>query len=174
MPLPLIEPPLINSADQWAITLEDLQALFDCPHTGAVTVRTSLLNGFERDPAVHQYAFFHVDDHKVGVADSHASPSSSGSLNKNGYSPVPPALSSASGAGVGGMAGAPLALGNVRTIRTMLDQHEQLKDVAIIGVGGVSDNAAYKRMQQVGAAVVGVGTALGRLGVGVFESILAK
>ena len=56
----------------------------------------------------------------------------------------------------------------------MLDQHEQLKDVAIIGVGGVSDNAGYKRMQQVGAAVVGVGTAMGRLGVGIFESILAR
>ena len=94
-------------------------------------------------------------------------------LGKDGL----PALSSASGAGIGGMAGAPLhplALGNVKTIRTMLDQHEQLKDVAIIGVGGVSDNTGYKRMQQVGAAVVGVGTALGRVGVGVFESILAK
>lgn len=331
MPLPLIEPPLINSANPWATTIEDLQALFDCPYTGAVTIRTSLLNGFEHDPAVHQYAFFHVDDHKTGNVDGHASPSFTGSLNTFGYSPIAtasylsmlgrivadsklpdasrrrkpfiisvtgssdavvecyrkiqalqavmpnplcmeinlscpnipekpppaysgqsleeylralgreqtpsgqhkvaigiktppytyhdqfrtlidallasststcpvdfitatntlgsslilnelakdgaPALSSASGAGIGGMAGAPLhplALGNVKTIRTMLDQHEQLKDVTIIGVGGVSDNAGYKRMQQVGAAVVGVGTALGRLGVGVFESILAR
>lgn len=106
---------------------------------------------------MHQYAFFDVDEHKTGNVDGHAKPSFTGSLNTLGYSPMHT-----------------LALGNVKTIRTMLDQHEQLRDVAIIGVGGVSDNAGYKRMQQVGAAVVGVGTALGRLGVGVFESILAR
>ncbi|KAK5717866.1 dihydroorotate dehydrogenase [Elasticomyces elasticus] len=70
-----------------------------------------------------------------------------------------PAINSATGAGIGGMAGSPLhalALGNVRTIRSMLDQHEQLKCIDIIGIGGV----------------VGVGTALGREGVDVFEKIL--
>ena len=88
MPLPLIEPPLINSASPWATTIEDLQALFDCPSTGAVTIRTSLLNGFEHDPTVHQYTFFGVDDHKTGNVDGHANPSFSGSLNTLGYSPL--------------------------------------------------------------------------------------
>jgi dihydroorotate dehydrogenase (fumarate) len=86
-----------------------------------------------------------------------------------------PVLNSASGAGIGGMAGTPLhplALGNVKTIRTMLDQHEPLKTIDIIGVGGVSDGAGYHRMRAVGAAVVGVGTALGREGVVVFSDIL--
>ena len=72
------------------------------------------------------------------------------------------------------MAGAalhPLALGNVRTIRGLLDQHEELKDIAIIGVGGVSDGAGFKRMRAVGAEAVAVGTALGCEGIGVFERI---
>ncbi|KAJ9627998.1 dihydroorotate dehydrogenase [Taxawa tesnikishii (nom. ined.)] len=86
-----------------------------------------------------------------------------------------PALASASGAGVGGLAGAPLhplALGNVKTLRTMLDQHETLRTVDIIGIGGVSDRAGFDRMQNVGAKVVGVGTALGREGTDVFRKIL--
>lgn len=86
-----------------------------------------------------------------------------------------PALGSASGAGIGGMAGAPLhplALGNVKTIRTMLDVHEELKSIDIIGVGGVSDKGGFDRMRAVGAAVVGVGTALGREGTTVFGKIL--
>ncbi|SMR45005.1 unnamed protein product [Zymoseptoria tritici ST99CH_3D1] len=86
-----------------------------------------------------------------------------------------PVLSSASGAGIGGMAGTPLhplALGNVRTIRTMLDQHEELRTIDVIGVGGVGDLAGYMRMRSVGAAVVAVGTALGREGVAVFGKIL--
>jgi len=86
-----------------------------------------------------------------------------------------PAINSASGAGIGGMAGAPLhplALGNVRTIRSMLDQHEKLKNIDVIGVGGVSDREGFDRMRAVGAKVVGVGTALGREGLDVFEKIL--
>lgn len=86
-----------------------------------------------------------------------------------------PALSSASGAGVGGMAGAPLhplALGNVKTIKEMLNAHQQLKGIDIIGIGGVGDRAGFDRMKAVGATVVGVGTALGREGVPVFEKIL--
>jgi dihydroorotate dehydrogenase (fumarate) len=54
----------------------------------------------------------------------------------------------------------------------MLDQHEVLKTIDIIGVGGVSDGAGYRRMRAVGAAAVGVGTALGREGVVVFSDIL--
>lgn len=65
----------------------------------------------------------------------------------------------------------PLALGNVATIRRMLDKHRLLQPIDIIGVGGVSDSASYERMRAVGAAAVGVGTALGVEGVAVFERI---
>lgn len=334
MPLPQILPPLINSANPWATTVEDLQALFDCPHTGAVTTRTSLLDGFNHDPAVHQHIFFNPQDHSLqhsDAVDGSITGEYSGSLNTLGYSPVPlhaylsmipeivarssldpnvkarkpfivsvtgsveavrqchreivaaqahltiplcmeinlscpnipdkpppaysraalmeylvvlgqakeeekrsigarpvmigiktppytyqdqfttlvaallasctptcpinfitatntlgsslvmsdfdgtPALSSVSGEGIGGMAGAPLhplALGNVKLIRAMLNQHEPLKNIDVIGVGGVGDNSGYRRMRTVGARVVGIGTALGREGVGIFEKIL--
>jgi dihydroorotate dehydrogenase (fumarate) len=85
-----------------------------------------------------------------------------------------PALSSADTTGIGGLAGSPLhplALGNVRLLRRMLYSESQLKDIHIIGIGGVSDAAGFQRMKAVGAQVVGVGTALGRKGVGVFEEI---
>lgn len=87
-----------------------------------------------------------------------------------------PALGSVNGSGIGGMAGDalhPLALGNVRTLRGMLDASpkEELKAIAIIGIGGVSDAKGAERMKSVGAAAVGVGTALGREGVGIFEKI---
>lgn len=86
-----------------------------------------------------------------------------------------PAINSAAGTGIGGMAGVslhPLALGNIRTIRTMLDEHEELKSIDIIGVGGVSDHAAYKRMLLVGATYVAAATALGSRGIEVFGKIL--
>ena len=35
-----IDPPLLNSASPWATTFEDIKALYECPFTGAVTVRT--------------------------------------------------------------------------------------------------------------------------------------
>ncbi|KXT06518.1 hypothetical protein AC578_6091 [Pseudocercospora eumusae] len=329
MPLPPINPPLINSSNPWATTIEDLQNLFDSTSTGAVTTRTSLLNGFEHDDAVHQYTFFSSNDHvsqPANIKQGKTPKSCSGSLNTLGYSPIllstylamcasvveksgladnvratkpfiisvtgssdtvvacfreiqaaqsqlpnplcmeinlscpnipgkpppaysssileylialahersttnqpqvaigiktppytyhdqfqvlidallaaskptcpvdfitatntlgsslvlkddtgSPALGSASGLGIGGMAGAPihpLALGNVKTIRAMLDQHEQLQGIDIIGIGGVSDGAGFRRMRAVGAKVVGVGTALGCEGVAVFEKIL--
>lgn len=78
------------------------------------------------------------------------------------------------GAGVGGMAGAalhPLALGNVATLRRVLDQCPQTRHVAIIGVGGVEDYAGYRRMRSVGAQAVGMGTAYGRKGIAIFEEI---
>ncbi len=84
------------------------------------------------------------------------------------------AINSAAGTGIGGLAGAPLhplALGNVRTIKSMLGQHDELRRIAIIGVGGVEDVDGYLRMRHVGADAVGVGTALGRKGVKVFEEI---
>ena len=81
------------------------------------------------------------------------------------------------GTGIGGMAGAPLhalALGNVATLRRMLDaeeHRERLGHISVIGVGGVADAAGYRRMRAVGAGVVGVGTGLGLKGVGVFGKI---
>ena len=53
-----IEPPLLNSACPWATTLEDIKALYDTPYTGAVTIRTSLLEGFSHNDSIHQYIFF--------------------------------------------------------------------------------------------------------------------
>ncbi|KAK6351017.1 dihydroorotate dehydrogenase [Orbilia javanica] len=87
-----------------------------------------------------------------------------------------PIIESASGTGVGGLAGEsihPLSLGNVFTIRSMLDKsaHEEIRNIIVIGAGGVSDQAGYKRMRKAGAAAVGVGTALGREGVEVFGKI---
>jgi dihydroorotate dehydrogenase (fumarate) len=83
-------------------------------------------------------------------------------------------LNSASGTGIGGLAGAPLhplALGNVYAIKGMLFQHEELDHVHIIGVGGVEDTESFLRMRAVGAEAVGIGTALGRKGLAVFQEI---
>ncbi|EXJ81659.1 hypothetical protein A1O1_07724 [Capronia coronata CBS 617.96] len=85
-----------------------------------------------------------------------------------------PVLTSESGTGVGGMAGAalhPLALGNVATFRRLLDRHPETKDLAIIGVGGVEDKAGFDRMRKVGASAVACASALGLYGVDVFERI---
>lgn len=87
-----------------------------------------------------------------------------------------PALGSVNGSGIGGLAGDalhPLALGNVKTIREMLDASPcpELGRIAIIGVGGVRDGDGFRRMRSVGAMAVGIGTALGREGVAVFGKI---
>jgi dihydroorotate dehydrogenase (fumarate) len=331
------EPPLLNSANPWATTAQDLKDLYSCPFTGAVTTRTCTLAGFSHDDRIHQYAFFEPNSLKAGAKDTSQT---TASINTLGYSPIPlsqtleniksivddlgeselakqkpfivsitgsveqvtssigliveaqlqirvplfaeinlscpnitgkppPAfsfdglceyfqgladisvsldgqdmpgilylplqcgiktppysnpdnfailkaalmqfvhkdtsipllklpltfitatntlgcslvldsdlhavLSSADGSGIGGVAGAPLhplALGNVRMIKTMLDSEPALKDICIIGVGGVEDHAGFQRMQKAGASIVGVGTALGRKGISVFESIL--
>lgn len=341
----VIQPPLLNSSSPWATTVEQLKALYECRFTGAVTTRTSLLEGFAHDPAVHQYVFFPAGKGAVRkdipLDDSSAAPNFIGesentsSLNTYGYSPhtlseylgyineivgqrhlgsatvhkkpfiisvtgtpdeiemayallanaaemdedlrlameinlscpniegkpppgydrpelaryleavadskstyrgrmgadsvprvgvkLPPytwkgqfemvveelvaakssepgegsvidfvtatntlgsclvltdglesVLASESGTGVGGLAGAalhPLALGNVATLRTMLDQHEETEHVMIIGVGGVEDKGGFERMRKVGADAVACATGLGRYGVGVFEKI---
>jgi len=341
-----ISPPLLNSANPWATTQEDLLSLYDSPYTGAVTIRTSLLDGFTQSASTHQYTFFsastgytksNVDSSGSVYAEGRGAviPGETSSLNTLGYSPIPfghylnilhslarsqqltrqpmkpfivsvtgsadevqkcylqlvklhndsvpgldlmmeinlscpnipdkappaydgwslaeyisavsvvqhdfaaeglkkvhvgiksppytyhdqfvtliesiesrvvgqkdgercpisfitatntlgsclvlnqkgePALGSATGTGIGGMAGDALhalALGNVRTIRSMLDasNYESVRTIAIIGVGGVGDADGYQRMRSVGAMAVGVGTALGREGVGVFEKI---
>lgn len=334
-----ISPPLVNSSNPWATTLDDLTALYECPYTGAVTTRTSLLAGFSEDPEKHQFTFFNVATHESQQDQSQLAGNENASLNTLGYSPLnlesylgfietiaataaasapsssssfarpnkgfivsvtgspedvvncyraisetaarvpfplamevnlscpnipgkpPPAydghalleylralqdaLAHSSGpripcglktppythatqydelfraleascsvasapcpvsfltatntlgscllladpeattsgstpalpdAGIGGMAGAllhPLALGNVRTIRRMLDERKEvLGHVQIIGVGGVLDSAAFRRMKAVGADFVGVGTGLGMRGVSIFGEVL--
>ncbi|KAK7931628.1 hypothetical protein PG985_002340 [Apiospora marii] len=324
-----ISPPLLNSACPWATTLEDLKALFHCSSTGAITIRTSLLKGFQHDPDIHQYTFFdpvtHATSTESGPPASGGPVQETASLNTLGYSPIPletylsyiseisselsaptnklviisvtgapdevaecyrliaehslkvnmplamevnlscpnipnappPAYSGAAlwrylnalqpligsapevprlpfglktppytyadqfktlmsalecggtpcpvsfvtatntlgsclvlagpdcssgaprlpGLGIGGMAGAPLhplALGNVATLRRMLDQSEMTKHVDIIGIGGVEDYSGYRRMRGAGATAVGLATALGRKGLKVFEEIGAR
>ena len=337
------DPPLLNSANPWATSKGDLQALYDCPDTGALTTRTSLTEGFGHNDTIHQYCFFHDQEHEPKHHSVHghlpSSAKSISSLNTLGYSPlstelylevisdiilqsnrslpkpvifsvtgtpedivthyhsirvvhhklwreksaktrllmeinlscpniagkpppayskaalaeylselnrtwpVPqggdvmvgiktppytyqtqfdeiiaallesvqnaidktcpisfitstntlgnclvlseaalppnsptaiPAINSSTGTGIGGLAGSALhslALGNVATLRRMLDAHKELKHIEIIGVGGVSDAAGYKRMRGVGASAVAVGTALGVEGTGIFEKI---
>ncbi|KAI1130072.1 hypothetical protein F5Y10DRAFT_290112 [Nemania abortiva] len=349
-----IDPPLFNSANPWATTLEQLRALHACEATGAVTTRTALLGeGFPHDDAVHQYAFFEAGTHRVEIGSGGLGVDAS--LNTLGYSPIllegylgfikiideevkgeekrkrkpfivsvtgtpdevaecyrriaefantvavplamevnlscpnipgkpPPAYEGEAlrgyvrritevvaerkeegkripwglktppythagqfemfvsalrdcavpssspetgtvdsgvvricpvsfvtatntlgsclllgdtrsetknesespdksgksfspalpGLGIGGVAGAPLhplALGNVATLRRMLDAAPETRHVAVLGIGGVADAAGYKRMRSVGAAAVGVGTALGIKGVAVFGEI---
>jgi dihydroorotate dehydrogenase (fumarate) len=95
------------------------------------------------------------------------------SYAENNYASV---LNSADGSGIGGLAGASIhaiSLGNVKTLRTMLDacEEEDMRGIKIIGVGGVQDRDGFQRMRSVGADFVAVGTAVGRWGVGVFEKI---
>jgi dihydroorotate dehydrogenase (fumarate) len=77
---------------------------------------------------------------------------------------------------MGGMAGEalhPLALGNVYTLRRLLDKHEEisLREISIVGVGGVITREAHLRMRRAGASVVACATILVRDGVGVFEKL---
>ncbi|KAF9776055.1 hypothetical protein IL306_005812 [Fusarium sp. DS 682] len=316
-PPPLnFSPPLLNSATPWATDLNDLLAIASSPSTGAITTRTSLINGFSHQHEQHQYLFFnpHSVNPNQGTSSNQTPPKghtedATASLNNLGYSPITldgylgfiaeiarrlpgsrktfivsvtgspediqksyerieaasktlpfplamevnlscpnipgapppayggdalrkyldllprnpslpvgiktppythhgqfatlietllPAASSLSfitatntlgsclileseqlgpqlpGSGVGGMAGPPLhplALGNVSTLRKMLDQVPELSHVKIIGVGGVRDGDGYRRMRAVGAYAVAVGTGLGKQGPGVFERI---
>ncbi|OHE95343.1 dihydroorotate dehydrogenase [Colletotrichum orchidophilum] len=332
-----ISPPLLNSANPWCTTLEDLHRLHACPHTGALTTRTSLLTGFAHNDAAHQYAFFDPSTTKPSSAPNSSTPQAPpnigpenvASLNNLGYSPLPlstyldfiaqlpedkkieghhhckqiiisvtgspseiaecyrlitafasgtkhplameinlscPNIATAAppasdrtqlraylaalprdpiipvglktppythpahyaeliaalredstvvtakamlkvpckisfitavntlgscllldggeedgvsnprlpGSGLGGMAGAPLhplALGNVKTIADLVSREPELLHIKVIGVGGVSDADGFRRMKSVGAYAVGVGTALGREGIQVFEKI---
>lgn len=88
-----------------------------------------------------------------------------------------PQSTSSSSSGLGGLGGEPLhplSLGNVFQLRTLLDQDEdtRLREIVLIGVGGVVDSESALRMKKAGAGVVGLATALGREGVEVFEKIL--
>ncbi|TLS28455.1 hypothetical protein PpBr36_01903 [Pyricularia pennisetigena] len=79
-----IHPPLANSATPWATTLKDLNRLYSCPHTGAVTTRTSLIHGFPHDPEVHQHALYDT----VAVSGALPKGTSNASFNSLGYSPL--------------------------------------------------------------------------------------
>ncbi|KAF8665165.1 hypothetical protein AX16_000630 [Volvariella volvacea WC 439] len=85
---------------------------------------------------------------------------------------------------LGGLAGDalhPLALGNVYTFSQLLhgdaktkesgadDTSSELRNIEIIGVGGVTSPEAVKRMLDAGASVVGSATLFGALGVKAFE-----
>ncbi|KAK3685758.1 hypothetical protein B0T22DRAFT_228820 [Podospora appendiculata] len=85
-----ISPPLVNSANPWATTLDDLRLLHACPSTGAVTTRTSLIQGFAHDPSKHQYIFHSPETHASSARDQPigtAPPAQTASLNSLGYSP---------------------------------------------------------------------------------------
>ncbi|WVR00300.1 hypothetical protein IAU59_007443 [Kwoniella sp. CBS 9459] len=76
--------------------------------------------------------------------------------------------------GLGGLAGTaihPLSLGNIHSLRQLLDQDTSLKHIKLLGVGGVEDNRSFNRMRAAGAYAVGVATALGSKGVAVFGDI---
>ena len=311
---------LLNSANVWASTKEELRALCRCPYTAAVTIRTSLLSGFTHDEAVHKYHFLETENMcPIMLHDSHKVENIS-SINTLGYSPIalpeyidmiesmendrcqverqqpkevifsvtgsvqevglsyvalqesgipnvsmevnlscpnipgkpPPAYSKlglisyleelksrrsprvkndiavglklppytyqnqfddmiqallaidkletrhpvdfitstntlgscltlppyhtneTDRLGPGGLGGAAihsLSLGNIFKIRQMLDQNASLSHIQIIGVGGVSNGAAYQRMIAAGAQKVAIGTALGASGVSIFEKV---
>ena len=342
--LPIIQPPILNSACPWATTFDDLLKLLESPYTGAITTRTCTLEGFADDKSVHQFVFFDPKDNGTFTDKNksfNANQSQTGSLNTLGYSPIslegyfdiierltrkknvvqatkpiiisvtgspsevtqawlkitdfqnfypnlcmeinlscpnipnapPPAydasalyeylrglheartghsilttsaeerarfvpvgikcppytysgqfenlisallrsckspggdevscpvafitstntlgssllmdkiedstnysakLSSASSGGIGGLGGTPihpLSLGNVRTLRKLIDNYPQLSSIDIIGVGGVNDAPGMARMKAAGATAVGLATALGREGIDVFENI---
>ncbi|EZG81820.1 dihydroorotate dehydrogenase [Gregarina niphandrodes] len=85
-----------------------------------------------------------------------------------------PTLNSETGSGIGGLAGAaihPLSLGNVAALYALLAADPTTQDILIIGCGGVEDKAGYNRMCKAGAGAVAVASAVGRLGVQVFELI---
>lgn len=92
-----INPPLLNSSSPWATDVEQLRQLYASPYTGAVTTRTSLLEGFNHDDTIHQHIFFPAGRSSVhptapksdGSASQAYIPDAShtSSLNTYGYSP---------------------------------------------------------------------------------------
>jgi len=77
---------------------------------------------------------------------------------------------------LGGLAGESihaLSLGNVFSFAKLLESHEDqaIREIKLVGVGGVVDKQGVQRMKKVGAAVVGCATLLGREGVKGFEKL---
>ncbi|KAJ7480108.1 hypothetical protein B0H11DRAFT_1864039 [Mycena galericulata] len=80
---------------------------------------------------------------------------------------VPPALG-----GLAGDALHPLALGNVYSFAQLFDAEgpeSGLRNVVIVGIGGVTSAEAAARMRRAGAAVVGSATLFGQQGVHAFK-----
>ena len=78
---------------------------------------------------------------------------------------------------LGGLAGEPihaLSLGNVFSFAKLLENNEDkaIREIKLIGVGGVVDKQGVQRMKKVGAAVVGCATLLGREGIKGFEKLV--
>jgi dihydroorotate dehydrogenase (fumarate) len=63
---------------------------------------------------------------------------------------------------------------NVLAFSELIKSHSDpaIRRIGIIGVGGVTNRAAYHRMRQAGAQAVACATALGLEGVGIFEQLL--
>ncbi|KLO20416.1 FMN-linked oxidoreductase [Schizopora paradoxa] len=77
---------------------------------------------------------------------------------------------------LGGLAGDSLhalALGNVYTFRRLISasQHESVRNISIVGVGGVTNPDAVKRMREAGANVVACATIFGKLGIDTFKML---
>ncbi|KAI5885133.1 FMN-linked oxidoreductase [Schizophyllum commune H4-8] len=66
--------------------------------------------------------------------------------------------------GAGGEAIHALALGNVAAFARLLTERDVLREIKIIGAGGVTTPDAVKRMHDAGATVVGSATLFGKLG----------
>ncbi|KAG1749619.1 uncharacterized protein EDB91DRAFT_1244240 [Suillus paluster] len=76
--------------------------------------------------------------------------------------------------GLGGLAGEAihaLSLGNVYTFSRLLAESDDpaLREIVIIGAGGVTSPEAVQRMNRAGAKIVGCATLLGKEGVKAFE-----
>lgn len=92
----MFEYPLLNSANVWASTEGELEELYHAEYTGAITIRTSLLHGFNHDDKVHQYCMFDVNSPSIKLnsispeaTDAKMTKVPQSSLNTLGYSPVP-------------------------------------------------------------------------------------
>ncbi|KIJ68824.1 hypothetical protein HYDPIDRAFT_81307 [Hydnomerulius pinastri MD-312] len=81
--------------------------------------------------------------------------------------------------GVGGLAGEAihsLSLGNVYTFSRLLagSGDPAMREIVIVGAGGVTSPEAVARMRRAGAKVVGCATLLGKRGVAAFEHLSGK
>ena len=81
--------------------------------------------------------------------------------------------------GVGGLAGEAihaLSLGNVYTFSKLLAESEDpaVRQIVVIGAGGVTSPEAVARMHRAGAQVVGSATFFGKLGVAAFEKLAGQ
>jgi dihydroorotate dehydrogenase (fumarate) len=62
---------------------------------------------------------------------------------------------------------------NVHRLRSLLDDYPdpRVRNITLIGVGGVCDSESAERFRKAGADAVAVATALGREGIVIFEKI---